>query len=162
MNRQWKTVISFEAAATANCITRSDKQQPTLCSRCGAGEWKRIWLVPYSFSLRGDLCAFVHSFNPRRIRRSRPEVSFQLLHLRLQRASAGLALHLVHVHVQLVALLLGTLCTQISIWHIPQETETGICKYSRQERNTQISNDSYECLEFSTSTCLCYLFSLWA
>ena len=63
----------------------------------------------YSFSLRGDLRSFVHSFDPWRVGRSGPQVSFQLLHLRLQRTSAGLALHLVHVHVQLVPLLLCTL-----------------------------------------------------
>lgn len=72
-------------------------------------EEDRLCLGPYSFSLRGDLCAFIHSFDPRGIRRSRPEVSFQLLHLRLQRASTGLPFHLVHVHVQLVPLLFCTL-----------------------------------------------------
>lgn len=66
-------------------------------------------MVAYSFSLRGDLRAFVHCFDPGGIRRSGPEVSFQLLHLRLQWASTGLAFHLVHVHVQLVSLLLRTL-----------------------------------------------------
>lgn len=64
---------------------------------------------PYGLSLRGDLRALVHGLDPGGVRGGGPEVSFQLLHLGLQRAPAGLALHLVHVHVQLVPLLLCTL-----------------------------------------------------
>lgn len=76
---------------------------------CFNREGTRLCLVTYSFSLRGDLCAFVHCFHPGRVRWSGSEVSFKFLYLRLQRASAGLSLHLVHVHVQLITLLLSTL-----------------------------------------------------
>lgn len=70
---------------------------------------RRIQLRPYSFSLRGDLRALVHSLDPGGVGGSGPEVALQLLDLRLQRAAARLTLHFVHVHVQLVPLLLSTL-----------------------------------------------------